>query len=62
LIDNAYGRQDKNLNRKYGLKIINDSFAKYNVGYVVESIRESTGEKRTFWRVKKADEELRIIG
>jgi len=50
LIDRAFGKQDKN-NRTYGSDKINKVFEKYNVRYMIEPVRKTSGARETYWRV-----------
>ena len=51
MYDNAFQREDKNAERVYGLDKINALFEQQQLHYKVESSRETSGEKRTFWKI-----------
>jgi hypothetical protein len=53
----AFGGQDKNKNREYGIGKINKILKDYNVPYEVKSGRSTTGDKKTFWEVVRPEQE-----
>jgi len=53
LIDNTFGKQDKN-SRTYGSSKINRIFEEHNIGYGIEQVRETTGKRQTYWTIVKS--------
>jgi len=53
LIDNTFGKQDKN-NRTYGVDKIDKVFEKCNICYKIHKIRGTTGARETYWTVVRS--------
>ena len=51
LYDNAFERENKNLGTPYRLSKTKELFEKQQLNYKLESGRETTGKKSTFWKV-----------
>ncbi|SFM32564.1 DEAD/DEAH box helicase family protein [Pelosinus propionicus] len=57
LHDKAFPRQDPNKERVYGVSKINTIFKKHKMNYEVESKREKLEDKKTYWKVVRANRE-----
>lgn len=53
LYDQAFSRKDPNKERDYGLSKMNNILKEYKMEYKVESCRETSENKKTYWKVVK---------
>lgn len=57
LHDKAFPRQDKNKEREYGFNKINKILEEYTMNYKLGTDRETSGDKKTYWKIVKLNRE-----
>ena len=62
LSDEAFDRQDENKERQYGIDKIKKILKEYNPNYELQSVRSTTGDKKTYWTVVRLDSDLEEAG